>query len=257
MTFLVSIDGMRPDSLQIGRTPNLDAMIAEGAWARRARTLMPCCTLPCHTSMFRGVEPARHGINGNVFQPLVRPVPSVVDQIHAHGLRAGAFFNWGPLRDLYDPESVAASLYLRDAHRAEGDAKVADAAIRYCREEALDFAFVYLGWTDECGHLSGWMSEPYLDAVSHADECVGRLRAAFPEADFLVLSDHGGHDRTHGTECEQDMNIVWIGAGPNFASAIIEEEVMIHQTPATLAHAMGVSVPREWDGARVRAALRR
>jgi hypothetical protein len=40
---------------------------------------MPSVTLPCHTSMFRGVTPERHGITTNTWTPQVRPVPSIID----------------------------------------------------------------------------------------------------------------------------------------------------------------------------------
>ena len=59
---LFVLDGLRPDGLQQAPTPHVDCLISQGASTYTARTVMPSSTLPCHTSMFRGVTPQRHGI---------------------------------------------------------------------------------------------------------------------------------------------------------------------------------------------------
>jgi predicted AlkP superfamily pyrophosphatase or phosphodiesterase len=246
MVILISIDGMRPDALG-ERTPTIQAMINRGTYSLRAQTVMPCCTLPCHTTMLRGVPPERHGITDNTFHPLVRPVPSVFDVAAQQGLKTGFFYNWGPLRDLCDPESLTVGLYLHDAFRPEGDDRVTDAALRYLSEDPLDFLFVYLGWTDECGHMHGWMSEEYLEAVAHADTCVARILIAHPDAHYLVISDHGGHDRTHGTELPEDMTIPFILSGPGIDHRELPDGVTITDTASTLAKLLNIPAHREWQ----------
>ena len=62
---LVVIDGCRPDGIQQAATPNIDALDARGAYTCAAQSVGPSSTLPCHTSMFRGVTPERHGITTN------------------------------------------------------------------------------------------------------------------------------------------------------------------------------------------------
>jgi len=256
MLILVSIDGMRPDGLAAAETPVIDGLIARGASTMNAQTVMPCCTLPCHTSMHRGVDATRHGIMTNTFQPLVRPVPSVFDLANQHGLKCGFFFNWGPLRDLCDPESLVVSHFLRDSFRPEGDDRVANAAVDYISKEPLDLMFLYLGYTDECGHQTAWMSPEYIDAISNADACVGRVLAAAGDPTVLLLSDHGGHDRTHGTEAPEDMTIPWILSGPGAkAGVIIDQPVIIYDTAPTIAQVLGLPLPREWDGKPVMEAI--
>jgi len=246
MVLLISIDGLRPDALGIGYTPTLDALARDGYRAENARTLMPCCTLPCHNSMLRGVPVERHGITSNVFQPLVRPVPSALDQAARFQLRCGAFYNWGPLRDLYEPESVLAGIYLQDSHREEGDVRVADFALSHLKDDGLDFAFVYFGHVDEQGHRTGWMSDEYLEAARNADRQVLRLREAFPEANLLVMSDHGGHDRTHGTEMEEDMRIVALAHGPSVPRKLDSGSASIEQAAATAIGLLGIAPVNEW-----------
>jgi len=254
MVLLFSIDGLRPDALGSAHTPAIDRLIKHGSSTMQAQTVMRGVTRHGHTSMFRGVDGPRHGINTNIFHPIVRPVPSLFDVATRSGQKCGAFFNWGPLRDLYDPESVAVAHYVRDAHRPEGDNRVADAAAKHV--EGLDFAFVYFGFVDECGHEHGWMSDEYLKAVENADRCVGEVLSHATSPTALLLSDHGGHERTHGTDSPEDMTIPFILSGPGASVNVnISDEVRIFDVPPTLAHLLEIPVAREWDGKAVRQAL--
>ena len=160
MFILCSIDGMRPDGLVQAETPNIDRLIVSGSSSLTARTVLPCCTLPCHTSMHRGVPPERHGITTNVFTPLVRPVPSLFDHAKSNGRRTAFFFNWAQLRDLAEPDSVDTSILLNNTHKSTCDDEVADSAIKHLRAEPADIVFLYLGGTDSRGHEHGWMSDP-------------------------------------------------------------------------------------------------
>ena len=257
-----SIDGMRPDGLAKAHTPVMDRLISEGAYCANARSVMPSVTLPCHMSMLRGVEVGRHGVNTNTFHPLARPVPSVMDVAGAAGRKCGMFYNWEPLRDCSDPGSLSVSVFLHDNTSYEGDAAVAEAACRHWQNEDLDLTFVYFGNTDSTGHKYGWMSDEYLDAISNADRCVGRMMqeldrlGRLSETSVLVLADHGGHERSHGTEMEEDMTIPWMLWGPGVKPGErLSNSVRLYDTCATVAHLLGLQQHPEWDGQPVREAL--
>src|SRR5438128_3920032 len=117
---LFSIDGVRPDGLLEADTPTIDSLMARGSVSLTAQTVMPSVTLPCHTSMLRGVDVPRHGITSNTFQPLARPVPSLFDVAKAAGKRTGFFYNWGELRDLCAPGSLDVGYFWNDALTPEG-----------------------------------------------------------------------------------------------------------------------------------------
>jgi predicted AlkP superfamily pyrophosphatase or phosphodiesterase len=260
---LCSLDGVRPDALVAARTPTIDSLVAEGASTWKARTIMPSVTLPCHTSMLRGVDTARHGITSNVFQPLARPVPSLIDVAFDQGHTTGFFYNWEPLRDLAAPGKLHVSGMYGDCKSAEGDRQVAQLATTFLRRLDLDLLFVYFGWPDECGHKHGWMSTPYLEAIANADTCLGTVLACLKElgreqeTTVLVLSDHGGHARTHGTDSDEDMLIPWILKGPNVRSGYtIQAPVRIFDTCVTLAHLLGLPPSTEWEGRVITEALR-
>jgi predicted AlkP superfamily pyrophosphatase or phosphodiesterase len=260
--FMVSVDGMRPDGIAEAETPTLDRLIREGAYTPVARTVMPSVTLPCHTSMLRGVEPSRHGINTNTFHPLARPVPSLLDAAKQGDKKTGFFYNWEELRDLASPGSLDVSMMFFDCYCPEGDRIVAEATVQALERYDFDLVFMYLGWTDACGHDEGWMSAPYLEAISNADRCIGEVLAAYDRLGrsesltTLVLSDHGGHGRSHGTEMEEDMRIPWLlhGHGVKRGHAITGD-VNIYDTCVTLAHVLGLKPSPAWDGKVIEEAL--
>jgi predicted AlkP superfamily pyrophosphatase or phosphodiesterase len=254
---LFSIDGMRPDGLQQAQTPAIDALIARGAHTLAAQTVMPSVTLPCHTSMLRGVVPERHGITDNVWTPMARPVPSVIDLIALANRPAASFYCWEQLRDLSMPGALDESYYINYSANADLDVDgvVAEAAIRYLRRKRPAFMFVYLGVTDEVGHRYGWMSPEYLDAIGLADRALGQVCATIDElgygdtTTYIVQSDHGGHGQTHGTSMPEDMTIPWIVSGAAVRRGhTIERAVHITDTAATIAHLLGIAPHRDWTG---------
>lgn len=260
-TLIVSIDGMRPDGLAAADTPTIDGLIARGASTMQATTVMPSVTLPCHTSMFRGVDVPRHGITTNVFQPLARPVPSLFDAARAAGKRVGAFTNWEELRDLGSPGSVDVAYCFNRWDTPEDDMRPAQALAQHFEVgERFDLVFLYLGFTDASGHTHGWMSPEYLKAIEGADRCVSVAISAIErtgvELATIALSDHGGHERTHGTDRPEDMLIPWIACGRGIRHGVrIESPVRIFDTCPTAAALLGIDLAREWDGRVVAEAL--
>jgi predicted AlkP superfamily pyrophosphatase or phosphodiesterase len=249
---LFSVDGMRPDALQLAETPCIDKLIASGASTMCARTVMPSVTLPCHTSMHRGVDVPRHGITSNTFQPLARPVPGLFDVAKAQGLTTAMFCNWGELRDLMEPASLDFFYAIAEA-QTNRDHLVAEAAAEHVERNDLNLTFVYLGFTDTAGHASGWMSETYLAAIEQADKCIAQVLGAYAKRgltpNVLVLSDHGGHERSHGTDMPEDMTIPWILNGPSIKAGYeITNEVRIFDACTTLASLAGLKPAKQWEG---------
>ncbi len=247
---LILVDGMRPDGLQQAQTPTLDRLAAEGAVTFAARTVMPSVSLPCITSLFLGVAPARHGITTNLWMPPARPVPGLVETIRQAGGTAASFYNWEELRDLARPGSLEAAFFLRDCNAPESDARLTDLAVDWLRANPVNFAFVYLGYTDIAGHDHGWMSARYLEAIASADGCITRLTENLTD-DCLVVAtaDHGGHAQTHGSDSPEDMFIPLILRGRGIpARAALPDPVSILDIAPTICGWLGIDPPREWAG---------
>lgn len=250
---LIMIDGARPDALTAAACPHLDAFRARGASTMQAQSVMPSVTLPCHMAIFHSVPPERHGITANLYLPLARPLPGLVEVLRAAGKRSGMIYNWEPLRDLSRPEQLALAWYREPPLDESFDEGVAHEAIRSLREDALDFTFLYFGSVDIAGHHYGWMSDGYLRQLERVDALFGQVLAAV-DADTTVIvhADHGGHDRTHGTTMPEDMCIPWMIAGPGItAGHTITEPVSLLDTAPTVAHILGVACPAVWEGRAV------
>ena len=211
---LIVIDGMRPDALEPARTPNLCRLMDAGAYTLAARTVNPSITLPCHASLFLSLPPDLHGVDTNVWTAASPRPLGLVEVLRQAGLRTAFFFNWEELRDLAPPGALHASLYLDNCTQPDGDLELADLAAGWLRRNDVDFAFLYLGYTDNAGHDFGWMSEAYLSALSRADMAAGRVLAVLPpDVTIVVCSDHGGSGTSHGTECAENVTIPVIIAG--------------------------------------------
>lgn len=254
---LFLIDGMRPDGLQQANTPKMDRLIASGAHTFTGRTVMPSATLPCHTSLFLGVTPERHGITTNTWVPQVRPVPGLFEVIHQAGGKSVSFYNWEELRDLSRPGSLSASFFLNNCYEGDGvgDVLLAELAASWLSRNEVTFAFIYFGYTDTAGHDYGWMSKPYLQAIANADRCIGQVLEVLPkDCVVIVTSDHGGHRQTHGTDCDEDMTTPLIISGPSFIPPdhTIERQVNITDIAPTITNLLGLASPTEWVGAAIR-----
>ena len=246
----ISLDGVRPDALNSAHCPTLNSVRERGASTMQARSVMPCITLPCHTSIFHSVPPARHGITSNIFAPMARPLPGLVEVARSAEKHVAFFYNWEQLRDVARPGNIHYSFF-RDSWRdQDGDVEIIDEARRFIAHEHPDFVFLYIGTIDGVGHDHGWMSEAYLKQLERVDALLMGFFDALP-SDYttIIHSDHGGHDRTHGIDSPEDMTIPWMAVGPNIKKGYtIQTPVSLLDTAPTIVKILGLQPHREWEG---------
>jgi phosphopentomutase len=136
-------------------------------------------------------------------------------------------------------------------HKYEGtDRAITDLAIAYLQKEQPDFTFLYLGETDERGgHSHGWMSPEYMQCLRTAWDCIQKVQENMPEGyTMVVVADHGGHARTHGTTDPQDMTIPMFWYGPRFEAGRELENASIKDVATTAAALLEVEPAEEWEG---------
>ncbi|MBQ6867177.1 MAG: hypothetical protein IJO16_00700, partial [Clostridia bacterium] len=77
---------------------------------------------------------------------------------------------------------------------------------------------------------------------------IDRIVSSLPD-DYAVIitADHGGHDRTHGTEMNEDMLIPIMIMGENIGADLIENASIMDIAP-TITKIMGVYPALEWEG---------
>jgi hypothetical protein len=208
-------------------------------------------------SIFHSVPPGRHGVTSNTWSPMARPLPGLVEVAHAAGRRCAFFYNWEPLRNLSQPDRLELAYYRDTDETPGGDHYIAGEAMRSLPVDRPDFAFVYLGTVDVTGHAFGWMSPRYLSQAAYVDGAVASLLRVLPaDTHVCVQADHGGHDRSHGTERPEDMTIPWILAGPGVrAGHGLQAPVSLLDTVPTLARLLGLAPDPQWEGRVVEEAL--
>ncbi|MBR7188450.1 MAG: alkaline phosphatase family protein [Clostridia bacterium] len=247
---LILIDGMRPDALAECGNPGVEGLLSTSAYTLRGRTVFPPLTLPCHMSLFHSVGPDRHGVTGNDYSPMVHPVKGIMEQLH--GRRSTAMcFNWEPLRDLCRPGNCGFSFFIssHDYGLAPAARAVIEASEKLLQTLAPDFCFTYVGWPDDQGHATGWMSREYLEAVDGSLRLVERLIRG-TERDYVTIltADHGGHDRDHGLPIDEDMAIPVILRGEGIAPRTLDAPVSILDIAPTILRLLDCEPAMEWEG---------
>ncbi len=258
---IITLDGARPDALAIADTPVFDTLWQQGAYTWEAQTVEPSVTLPTHCSLFYGATPTEHGVMSNEWpDPYARPVPSLLEVCHDHGMSTAAVYGWPPLQSLIPAEAVDFTDF---THEYVSDVlATGEGAVEIIRSNGPAAMFLYLAQPDTDGHGSGWMSDEYIRAIELCDRATGMALDAIATNGHLeqtvvaVVADHGGHEHRHGTDMPEDMTIPWILSGPGVCRGVeLAGPVVIHDTAPTVAKVLGLPIPEQWSGRVVEEAL--
>lgn len=253
---IITIDGLRPDALELAETPNLDALRRAGAYQPAAKAVLPSVTLVNHASILGGMAPAKHGIDWNALDPERGVIngPTLFSVAHDAGLSTAMVVGKDKFKHLVLPHSV-------DQYSYAGflDVQVAEQAIELINAGLPDVLFIHLPDVDSAGHLLGWMSPGQLLAVANTDGVVGNIIAALEEHNYLdntlliITSDHGGTGTAHGSDSPEDTTVPWLAVGPGVpAGRQLTTPITAYDTAATALFALKLPIPPIWDGRPVR-----
>jgi arylsulfatase A-like enzyme len=261
---VISVDGLRPDAIERFGARTLTRLIDQGSASLTASTILPSKTLPSHTSMLTGTEPDAHGVFWNEAEMERHgfvTTPTIFATAHAAGLGTAAFFSKSKFEHLAVPGTLDHARFPRGLGR-DLASKTMDAVQAYLMDARPNLMFVHLADADFAGHIFGWMSRPYGWAVGAVDREIGELLRsadrAFGAGNYTVIvtSDHGGHDRDHGTDDPRDVLIPWIAWGEGVAEGeTLPDGIRTMDTAATALALLGLSLPPEVAGSPVAAAF--
>lgn len=263
---MIALDGISVAGYQKAHTPNLDALMAEGALSLQTRDVMPSVTLPNWTSILTGSGPELHGVVNNswtidkfVLPPVAKDAdgyyPSVFTVLkeQVRGMKTAFYYNWINLFYPHNKKNFDEVSYL------EKDAYVPN------YEKALNFidtnrdnptlVFLYSVHTDHAGHKHKWMSPEYIKSIEEADVEIGKFLAEMKEKGlykdtyFMFLSDHGGRNNGHGGVTTDEMVVPWGITGPKIKKGlVIEEPNNTVNTASVILHLFKVKQPLPWVG---------
>lgn len=220
--YVVVLDGIRPEELDLGITPTITALRDGGRHHPRALSQPIMETIPNHVMMMTGVHPERSGVPANTVYDAalgatrdmdresdIRSM-TIIEQLNAAGLTTGTVLSKTYLYGVFGGRATyrwEPTLALPITGH-EVDALTMPAAIEMMRTSDPHFMFVNLGDIDRFGHadlaagltefLSGGTSLPVVRraVLASTDQqvrsFVDAVRAAghWEDALVIVLADH-------------------------------------------------------------------
>lgn len=257
--FIVSFDGGKPSVMQDSAMPLFKQMQQQGASSPQAFTVVPSITLVAHTSMLTGLQPNKHLITWNEWLPekgLVQ-VPTIFALAKKHGLITGLIAGKDKFKHLNSPGSL--DLFAVPAYSA---CDVAAAAAEFIVAKKPNLTFIHFADSDGAGHQYGWGSPEQKHVFAVQDTALQTLRQAIARAGLeknsviILTADHGGHDKTHGSDSLDDTLIPWVAWGKGVKPGyIINRRVNTFDTAATALWLLAVPIPKDFDGKPVTAAF--
>jgi hypothetical protein len=247
---IISIDGLRPDAIDMAPMPNLTALMQGGAFTLSAQTIHPSATLPAHSSMLTGLCPDQHGVNWNDYIPEngYAKGTSIFALAKQAGMYTVMIVGKEKLRQITPPETTDYYQWINDR-----DVVIAKEAAPIL-EKGFDLAFVHFPTTDGMGHEYGWLSPEQLSVIRRADEAIGTLLAALDKGGLrdstliIITADHGGHEKIHGSWNPQDMTVPWVISGPGVIPQTLSVPINTTDTTATAAWALNLTMPSDAVG---------
>lgn len=253
---IVSFDGLRPDAIELAPMKNLLSLMENGAYSLTAQTVFPSTTLPAHSSMLGGVCVAKHHVIWNDYIPVngYARTTDIFDLAHAAGLKTVMIVGQEKLRQVTEPQSTDVFEFF-DFEKFDqwAENNIIARAVQEV-SQGFDLMFVHLPSGERVGHKEGWLSRMQLSTFRKADGEFGELLTALAEYGLrastliIVTSDHGGHETTHGLDLPEDMTIPWIASGAGIQPQQLTTQIYTMDTAATAAYALGLTIPKEWDG---------
>lgn len=210
---LVSVDGLRADTIGSGVMPTLDALAVRGVHADWMNPSYPSLTFPNHYTLVTGLRPDHHGIVNNTMRDPVLGAFSLSNRaavedarwwdgtpiwvtLQAHGGHAATMFWPGseaPIGGVHPDQWRRFDASMPNAARV-------DTALDWLsRTDAARPTFVtlYFDQVDHEEHQSGPGSPESMQAEADVDTALARLidgldaRGLRDRVDVIVVSDHG------------------------------------------------------------------
>lgn len=263
---LISLDGICVDGYLKAKTPNLDALMADGSLSLDTRVVMPSVTLPNWTSHLCGSGPEQHGVVDNSWEISKFKLPAIetdnqgyfpsVFKVLKDALpkaKTAFYYNWINLFYPYNKQ------YLDEVSYLENDAYLPnyEKALSFLKEnrKSPTLVFLYSVHTDHAGHKYKWMSPEYIKSIEEADVEIGKFidkmkqEGLYKDAHFMFLTDHGGIEYGHGGVSTDEMIVPWGISGPGIKKGFkITEANNTVNTAATILHLFKIKQPLAWTG---------
>ena len=209
---LISVDGLRPDYLARGVTPNINALAAGGVHAKAMRPSFPSLTFPNHYTLVTGKRPDHHGIvNNNIEDPRIPEMKFALSNRAAvadrrwwdeaepvwvtaenAGVKTATMFWPGSEAPIH---GVRPAQWMTFDAKLPNPARVAQILTWIDQPQRPGFLTLYFDTVDHDGHEYGPDAPETTRAMAEVDSRIGDLVAGLKArgvaANIVLVSDHG------------------------------------------------------------------
>lgn len=228
---ILGFDGFSSEGWKGTKHPNLDQLFADGILSLSTRPVLQSVTMFNWTSHLTGSTAELHGAVSNAWTFEKHELPPAEKDEDGYypsifkilkdkipGIKTAYYYNWEPLINPMNQRYFDAVAFEEDDQYSQNYAN----AIEFLKKnrEHPQLVFLYTVHIDHAGHRHKWMSDEYVKAIEAADVAVGELVETLKKENlyegthFMVLSDHGGIEKSHGKTSPNEMNIPWGVVGP-------------------------------------------
>ena len=261
---MIGLDGLAGNTVEAADMPTVKGMMAGGAWTLQARSILPSSSACNWASAYMGVGPEMHGYNtwGSrtpdfpsiaVGKNGIFPTIFTVLREHNPEINTSAFYEWDVQGDLIDNKAVSYHQHVPMGESRSAD--ITNAYTAYLKEHQPEFSLCVFDSPDAEGHSYGWGSEEYMNRLPEVDAYIAQIVEATKEAGmydetiFIIISDHGGINKGHGSTSMDEMEAVLIFCGPGIKKGYkIDVPVVRYDTAPTIAYILGAKTPDVWRG---------
>ena len=250
---IIGVDGAGA-SFRDTDTPRCDEIFKDQATTYKSLMALPTWSAQGWASILHGVLPEFHGLTNAIIEKTPYPVNSRYPSLFRVVREAmpdaelASFVEWNPINIGIVENNLGV-----EKGTGEDDAEVTGRILTYLRDKTPAVLFVQFSSPDDIGEKYGFGTDIYLSTVSTADALIGRiydqlkLKGILDDTLFIVTADHGGKDKTHGGDSDEEKYVFLGVAGKTVASGTIVEAEG-RDVAAIAAYALGLEYPETWSG---------
>jgi predicted AlkP superfamily pyrophosphatase or phosphodiesterase len=260
----IGLDGWGAYSVEKSEMPNVKAMMKDGSFTLKKRSVLPSSSAVNWASMYMGAGPELHGYTE--WGSKVPELPSRVTDEHGifptiFGLlkknypksEIGCLYEWDGISYLVD--TLALDYRQLIPEPGKYPERTAEYTVEYIKNKKPTLVHVVFDEPDLVGHTVGHDTPEYYAKMNELDRYVGQIIQAVKDAGiyddtvFIVTADHGGIGKGHGGKKMVEMQTPFIISGKGIRrNHEIEESMMQFDIASTVAYIFGLKQPQVWIG---------
>lgn len=228
-------------------TPNIDRIFENGAVTFDGLSMDPTISAENWGAMLLGAEPIVHGLTNSVLNQHDHKselLPSLFKRIKTHipDAKLGSYCNWTPINNGLIEKDLCVEKYTNG-----NDAELTTEVVKYIKNKPT-FLFIHFDEGDGAGHRNGYGSKEHLEKITYEDEQIGRVFKAYEDVGiiddtlFIVISDHGGYERSHGGYSDTEKYIFFGARGKSIKKSTVGYMRTV-DLYAIVLYAFGIEIP--------------